>query len=90
VVVLARMGRLLEAREVYRTPGPRASDHPTLAAAALAALGDTAAAIREIERAVAERDPLVVDLAVEPRLDPLRTHPEFARILRELRFPASR
>ena len=90
VVVLARMGRLLEAREVYRTPGPRASDHPTLAAAALVALGDTAAAVREIERAVAERDPLVVDLAVEPRLDPLRTHPEFARILRELRFPASR
>ena len=89
VVVLARMGRLPEAREVFRSPGPRASDHPTLAAAALVSLGDTTAAIREIERAVAERDPLVVDLALEPRLDPLRSHPEFVRILRELRFPTA-
>ena len=90
VVVLARMGRESDAREVYQAPGPRASDHPTLAAAALASLGDTAGAIREIERAVAQRDPLVVDLAVEPRLDPLRSHPAFARILAELRFPATR
>jgi tetratricopeptide (TPR) repeat protein len=89
VVVLARMGRLPEAREVFQSPGPRASDHPTLAAAALVALGDTTAAIREIERAVAERDPLVVDLAVEPRVDPLRSHPEFIRILRELRLPTA-
>ena len=89
VVVLARMGRMAEAREVYRTPGPRASDHPTLAAAALVALGDTLEAIREIDRAVTERDPLVVDLAVEPRMDPLRSHPEFVRILRDLRFPTS-
>jgi hypothetical protein len=87
VVVLARMGRVSDAREVYRTPGPRVRDYPTLVAAALVSLGDTAAAVREIERAVAERDPLIVDLAVEPRMDPLRSHPEFVRILTELRFP---
>jgi tetratricopeptide (TPR) repeat protein len=90
VVVLARMGRMPEARAVYRDPGARASDYPMLVAAALVALGDTAAAVREIERAVAERDPLVVDLAVEPRLDPLRRHPEFVRILDRLRFPSPR
>ena len=84
------MGRTSEAREVFRAPGPRASDHPIFVAAALVALGDTAAAIRELERAVAERDPLVVDLAVDPRLDPLRRHPEFVRILDGLRFPSPR
>jgi eukaryotic-like serine/threonine-protein kinase len=90
VVVLSRMGKLSEAREIYRNPGARARDYPTLVAAALVALGDTAAAVREIERAVTERDPLVVDLAVEPRLDPLRAHPAFARILDSLRFPRVR
>ena len=90
VVVLARMGRTPEARAIYRDPGARASDYPTLVAAALAALGDTAAAVREIERAVAERDPLVVDLAVEPRLDPLRQHPGFVHLLDRLRFPKQR
>jgi TolB-like protein/tRNA A-37 threonylcarbamoyl transferase component Bud32 len=87
VVMLAGLGRMAEAREVYRTPGPRAGDYPTLVAAALVALGDTAAAVREIERAVAERDPLVVDLAVDPRLDPLRANPDFVRILAALRLP---
>ena len=81
---------MVEAREVFRAPGPRASDHPTLAAAALVALGDTAGALGEIERAVAERDPLVVDLAVDPRLDPLRSAPGFVRILERLRLPTRR
>jgi tetratricopeptide (TPR) repeat protein len=85
--LLARMGRVADARAQYRAAGDRGHDFPTLAAGALAALGDTAAAIAEIERAVEEHEPLVVDLAVDPHLDPLRANPRFVRILRDLRFP---
>ena len=90
VVLLVRMGRVAEARAEHLAARDRAHEQPVLAAGALVALGDTAAAIREIERAVAERDPLVVDLAVEPRLDPLRSNSEFTRILARLRFPQVR
>jgi Flp pilus assembly protein TadD len=84
---LARMGRVADARAQYRAAGNRAREFPTLAAAALVALGDTTAAIGEIVRAVEEHDPSVVDLGVDPRLDPLRAHPRFARIVNELHFP---
>ena len=89
-ILLARVGRVAEARAQLRAAGDRARDYPTVAAGALVALGDTAAAIAEIERAVAEHDPLVVDLAVEPRLDPLRANPRFKRIMTDLRFPSIR
>ena len=89
-ILLARLGRVAEARAQFRAAGDRARDYPTVAAGALVALGDTAAAIAEIERAVAEHDPLVVDLAVEPRLDPLRANPRFKRIMTDLRFPSIR
>jgi serine/threonine-protein kinase len=88
--VLARMGRMEEARAQYRAASDRAHEQPILDAGARAALGDTAEAIDVIERAVADHDPLVVDLAVEPRLDPLRSHPRFAAILARLRFPPVR
>lgn len=60
-----------------------------LAAPALAALGDTGAAIAEVERAVREHDPFIVDLAVDPRLDGIRSHPVFASILGALHFPTA-
>ena len=87
VVLLASLGRPDAARTQLRDAGSRAREFPTLAAAALVALGDTAAAIAAIERAVAEHDPSVVDIAVDPRLDGLRSHPRFASMLRELHFP---
>ena len=87
VVLLARLGRVADARAQYDAAGARVLEFPTLAAPALAALGDTGAAIAEVERAVRDHDPFVVDLAVDPRFDGLRAHPRFASILGALRFP---
>ena len=82
-------GRVADARAQYNAAGPRVHEFPMLAAPALVALGDTGAAIAEVERAVREHDPFVVDLAVDPRLDGLRSHPRFASILAALRFPTA-
>jgi hypothetical protein len=60
---------------------------PTRAAGVLVALGDTSAAIGEIERAIAMHDPLVVDCKVDPALDPLRNNPAFRAVYARLRFP---
>jgi serine/threonine-protein kinase len=53
------------------------------------ALGDEAAALRYLTRAVEERDPGVLWLAVDPRLDSLRDHPQFQKILSSLGLPRS-
>jgi eukaryotic-like serine/threonine-protein kinase len=89
VVLLARLGRLADARAQYGAAGARVREFPMLAAPALVALGDTGAAIAEVERAVKEHDPFVVDLAVDPRLDELRSHPRFTSILAALNFPTA-
>jgi hypothetical protein len=52
-----------------------------------AVLGDTAAALAELDRAILTRDPLVVDFKVSPVLDPLRSHPRFIAIMKQLAFP---
>jgi serine/threonine protein kinase len=49
------------------------------------ALGDPDAAIRLITRAVDERDPGMLWLAVDPRLDPLRADPRFDTLLGRVR-----
>ena len=89
VVLLARLGHMTDARAQYTAAGARVREFPLLAAPALVALGDTGAAIAEVERAVKDHDPFVVDLAVDPRLDELRSHPRFASILAALRFPTA-
>jgi tetratricopeptide (TPR) repeat protein len=40
-----------------------------------------------LEKAIEERNPLMVYLDVDPRLDPLRTHPCFKDLLRRMNFP---
>ena len=89
VVLLARQGRPADARAQYEATGSRVHEFPLLAAPALLTLGDTGAAIAEVERAVREHDPFVVDLAVDPRFDGLRSHARFASILGALRFPTA-
>jgi len=64
------------------------NDLPTYIAGVYALMGDTAAALAELHRAVAVHDPLVVDFGVDPWLDPLRKNPEFVRIMSQLAFPS--
>jgi eukaryotic-like serine/threonine-protein kinase len=51
------------------------------------ALGDHATALDLLERAVEERDPGVLWLAVDPRVDGVRSEPRFAAILNRLGLP---
>jgi DNA-binding winged helix-turn-helix (wHTH) protein/Tfp pilus assembly protein PilF len=50
-------------------------------------LGNFDRAIDHLDRAIAGRDPCLVDLAVSPQWDPLRRHPGFARALARVGLP---
>jgi tetratricopeptide (TPR) repeat protein len=50
-------------------------------------MGDEAAALDAFEEAVAERDPSLVWIGVDPRLDPLRANPRFQAILQRMKLP---
>jgi len=90
-ILLARTGRRDSALAIMsRARQIPTSDLPTTMAAAYVALGDTARALIEIHRAVDTGDPLVVDLAVDPQLDPLRRNTEFEQILSRLKLPKVR
>ncbi len=53
------------------------------------ALGDVDSAMTWLERSFAERETDLVDLAVDPRLDPLRGEPRFQEILAKIGIPGS-
>ena len=63
---------------------------PSLGAGVYVALGQPDLALAEIQKGIATHDPLVVDLGVDPRLDPLRGDPRFQAIMARLRFPHPR
>ena len=86
-IVAARSGQLARARSLLTAIGNESSGAATLYAGALIAVGDTTAALAQVERAVQLHDPLVVDLNVDPRLDALRGVPRFDAVVRRLRFP---
>jgi hypothetical protein len=50
-------------------------------------LGDTAKALDLLERAVEERQPALLWLAVDPRVDPIRSTSRFSAIQSRLRRP---
>lgn len=52
-----------------------------------AALGNREIALARLEKAAAEREPAVVNLAVDPRLVPLRSHSRFAALIQKLGLP---
>ena len=77
----------MRARELLGAIRGTDADQPTTVAAVQLALGDTAAAVKELERALATHDPLVVDLKVDPWISPVRDDPRFRPIYDRLRFP---
>jgi len=60
---------------------------PNTVAHVFVALGDHERALTWLERAVEERAPHVVEMAVEPPLDPLRSDPRFVRLLGRVGLP---
>jgi serine/threonine-protein kinase len=57
---------------------------PERAAVVHAALGDHDRALDDLQQCIAQRDPSVLWLQVDPRFDPLRTHPRFPAILKQI------
>lgn len=90
-IAYAKVGRDAEARQTEREmrEAEAAGQHvsPTLRAGVLVALGEEEAALELLERAVAERDELVVLLGVEPLFEPLRRQPRFHGIVERTRRP---
>ncbi|HEY7567372.1 MAG TPA: protein kinase [Gemmatimonadaceae bacterium] len=85
--VYAKTGRAREARALLAKNEGTSVAQPLMHAGVYAVLGDTAAALAELDRAILTRDPLVVDFKVSPVLDPLRSHPRFIAIMKQLAFP---
>jgi tetratricopeptide (TPR) repeat protein len=52
-----------------------------------AALGEKQQAFEWLQKARDERDPLVIWLKVDPTLDNLRSDPQFAQVLRDMKLP---
>ena len=50
-------------------------------------LGEPAQGLRWLQTALAERDPFLGSLMVFQGYEPIRDHPEFRRLIRELKFP---
>jgi serine/threonine protein kinase/tetratricopeptide (TPR) repeat protein len=88
----ALSGATDEARAALaRLPGEIAARQQRIGSAQLAyaheALGERARAIELLERALSEREPDILWLAVDPRADTLRTEPHFEQVLEKLRIP---
>ena len=58
-----------------------------LIAVNLAVIGETEEAMTWLERAYAEREPLLINAKIDPRWDPLRSDPRFQDLLRRIGFP---
>jgi TolB-like protein/Tfp pilus assembly protein PilF len=74
----------IEARQVQRKTG---YSSPYGIAQLYAELGDKEQAFRWLNTAYQERDPNLLDLRTEFSLDPLRSDPRFAQLVRKVGFP---
>ncbi|HUF29242.1 MAG TPA: tetratricopeptide repeat protein, partial [Gemmatimonadaceae bacterium] len=85
--VLARMGREAEARAILAELEARAAHgyvSPVAFATLLIGLGDIDGAMEWAERARADRRGWLAYLKVNPLLDPMRGHPKFDALVREM------
>jgi Flp pilus assembly protein TadD len=87
---LAAGGRQPEARRILERLNEK-SKHDFVPAYNLAvihvALNEKETALHYLQKAYQERDWAVMVLAVEPRLDPLRSHSNFQELLTKNRLP---
>lgn len=90
--VLARSGRMPEAREVLRVLDTRATERyvpPYAFALVHAGLGDAAAVFAWLDKAYAQRDVHLMYLPVDAKWDPFRADPRFQALLARCGFSAS-
>ncbi|MGB7068711.1 MAG: protein kinase [Pyrinomonadaceae bacterium] len=89
-VAYAYSGNTKEARKILdelRTRSSKQYIAPTVFAFIHIALGEKDEAFAMLDRAVAESDPLLLLLNVEPFFDPLRSDPRFHDLVRRLGLP---
>jgi Flp pilus assembly protein TadD len=87
--VLAKMGRVQEAREVLRTLEALSHERyvpPYAMALVHAGLGEREGVFEWLDKAYAERDVHLMYLTVDPKWDPYRTDPSFEALLARCRF----
>jgi TolB-like protein/lipoprotein NlpI len=92
VCLRARAGRVPEARATFSQlletlQAQRIRFNPEYEGKIRLALGEVDRGMTLLEQAVAERDPAVLWFAVDPRLDPYRTHPRFTHVIAQLGIP---
>lgn len=83
---LAQVGRKEEARAVLaaRPASPIGTISPYARVSVLVALGDENGALGALERAAKQHDPWIIWMKVDPMLAPLRGHPRFEAVLRQV------
>ena len=88
----AATGRVQEAEALIARARSREREHyvpPYHLAVAYTGLCNVAAALDALEQAVVDRDPMVANLAIEPRLAPLREQSAFRALLDRLNLPTA-
>jgi tetratricopeptide (TPR) repeat protein len=86
----ARGGRTAEAAAIVEEMKQKSAGHyvsPYCIALADTGLGRTDEAFESLEAAYQARDVWLIELAVEPGFDPLRSDPRFDDLLRRIGFP---
>jgi TolB-like protein len=74
----------LELLSALQHPDADRCPAPYHVALAQVGLGDVDGAFTSLNRAIVERDPALASLALEPRFDPIRSDPRFARVVAKL------
>src|SRR3954454_18381492 len=90
--VYAAMGNTAKAKKILEVLSRKAQDAyvpPYSITVVYAALGDKDEAFRWLKRAYEERDSQITNLALDPKLDPLRPDPRFPPLLKLLHIPRS-
>src|SRR6185437_8683034 len=82
-----KTGKAKDILEVLMQKAQSAYVPPYLIAAIHGALGDKDDAFKLLERAYRERDSHITYLPLDPEMDPLRSDPRFAPLLRRLNIP---